>query len=356
MSNNYLIYALLPFFISAFSSYFNIKILHLKFDNYIKKPKGPQKIHDDNISRLGGLSIITTITIMSFIHYLYSDIEKDLILLCLLMSIPIFILGFWEDITQTVTPILRIFGSILSSILLISIFELCIKNVGIIEIQSLFNNKLFAFFFTVLCIVYLTQSFNIIDGLNGLSLFTGIIILGSVSIISYKVGDLENFYFAIFFISILLGVLIFNFPGGKIFIGDSGAYLIGLIASLLVLMLVNKNPNLSPFVIVQILIYPTYELFRSICRRLIHKKSIFRPDAGHLHSLLYKYNLSKLKHDHKSINCITSSQIIFFNIINVVYLINFYNFEKIVILGIFVFVITYEIIYYKIRNYLKQPL
>jgi UDP-N-acetylmuramyl pentapeptide phosphotransferase/UDP-N-acetylglucosamine-1-phosphate transferase len=353
MLNLIILYILLPFFISIFTTYFIIKILHVQLSNFIRVPEGPQKIHYDNISRLGGLSIFITIIIMSPIHYLFGTQEREFILLVLLICTPIFFFGLWEDITQIVSPKLRLFGSFLSGVLLLLIFDLSIKSIGINSINFLFAYKYISFIFTSLCIVYLIQSFNIIDGLNGLSLFTGIISFASVSAITFQLNEFDDFFLPCFFISILLGVFFYNFPFGKIFIGDSGAYVVGLLVSLSVLFLVKNNTNLSPFVIVQILIYPSYELLRSFFRRLVAGRSVFKPDTQHLHSVLYELNRAKLSCNLKKINAISSSQIIFLQILNFIYLINFYYDAKIIIVGIISFIFIYEIIYYNAKSKLR---
>ena len=127
----------------------------------------------------------------------------------------------------------------------------------------------------------------------------------------------------------------------------------GLLVSLSVLFLVKNNTNLSPFVIVQILIYPSYELLRSFFRRLVAGSKVFKPDTQHLHSVLYKLNSTKLSYNLKKINAISSSQIIFLQILNFIYLINFYYDAKIIIVGIISFIFIYEIIYFNAKWKLK---
>ena len=108
----------------------------------------------------------------------------------------------------------------LSGLIFILIFEITITDVEISVINSILNYKYISILFTLICIVYLTQAFNIIDGLNGLSLVTSAICFLSFGTIAFYSNDLEIFKFSIYFIMIILGVLIFNFPFGKIFIGD----------------------------------------------------------------------------------------------------------------------------------------
>lgn len=320
-----------------------IKLLHPNLVKYIKTPEGPQRIHQGNVSRLGGVSIFFVILMISLINL---DQEQNHILFYLIVSIPIFIIGVFEDITQLVSPKFRLLGSAMSAILFILFFDILITNIGLNFADFFLSYKIVSILFTLLCIIFLIQAFNIIDGLNGLSLITAILSFLAVSLISYRVGNYEIFNVSFYLISIILGVLIFNFPLGKIFIGDAGAYIIGLYVAISLIMLADRNEVISTFVIVQIIIYPSYELIRSFIRRLlINKKSILKPDQKHLHSILYLSNSLTYSFTALKINIITSLQIIFIQILNFTYLVNFYDNEQMIIIGIMVFIIVYELLY-----------
>jgi UDP-N-acetylmuramyl pentapeptide phosphotransferase/UDP-N-acetylglucosamine-1-phosphate transferase len=339
-------YFVLIFFTSLVVSGLILKLYEIKFRYYFKSPEGPQKIHKGSVSRLGGLSIYLTLIMISSVVFYEKSLFNDLFFLYFLTAIPIFIMGFMEDVTQVISPKLRILSSLLSGFLFVLIFNIFIKSVGINFIDTILNYKIMSFIFTILCITFLTQAFNIIDGLNGLCLSTAILVLLSVSIISFKVNDDQIFYLCISFISIFLGVLAFNFPLGKLFLGDSGAYIVGFFSALTVILLITKNTILSPFVIAQILIYPSYELLRSFVRRfLFDRKVILKPDRKHLHSVLYTYNLNFFSFSNLTTNNITSLQIIFLQIVNVIFIITYYDNEKAIIYGIIFFLIIYEILY-----------
>ena len=142
----------------------------------------------------------------------------------------------------------------------------------------------------------------------------------------------------------MLGVLILNFSG-KIFIGDSGAYIIGLFIAITAIKLMENNDNISPFAIAYILIYPSYELSRTILYRIIKKKKLFRPDKNHLHSLLNEINTVKFNLSTFRANVFSSIQIIFLQIVNFILFINYYNESLTLLLGIGFFIIQYEILY-----------
>lgn len=331
---NFLLAILVSVVMTALIIFFNNYI-----ENYIKSPKGPQKIHKGNISRLGGLSIYITL----FIFTLFNFSEENFLFLKLLfVSFPVFIFGFFEDLTQSVTPKLRLLGSLISGVLFVFILESKINNVGLFYIDFFLSYEIISILFTIFCIIFLIQAFNIIDGLNGLSLSSAILILLSICFISYDLKDKKIFLLTILMISLLLGVLLFNFPYGKIFIGDAGAYIIGLFLAICTIILADNNKNLSPIVVVQILIFPSYELIRSIFRRIATKKNILRPDKKHLHSLLYRFNKLRLNYELLKLNSYTSFQLILIQIINCLFVITFYNNETIILCGIAFFIILYE--------------
>lgn len=354
--DNYYLNIALPILLPLFISIFILKFVQVRIESFIKFPEGPQKVHKGNVSRLGGLSIFITV---GFIALLKGHYEDYLFLKFFIISIPAFTFGFLEDITQSINPKSRLLASLLSAILFIYIFGFTIKTLGFFYIDLVLNYEIIAIFFTVLSIVYMIQAFNIIDGLNGLSIITAMICFSSIACIANQIGDLHTRNFSFYFLLIFFGVLILNFPFGKIFIGDGGAYCLGLFLGCSALIFYSKNTDISPFLILQILIYPSYELIRSFVRRFLHCKGVFRPDNEHLHSLLYRYNLAKFSLVGWKANSFTSMQIIFLQILNFILLINFFDNVYVIINCIIMFIFIYEFIYHllgkNIKPHLEKP-
>lgn len=136
------------------------------------------------MSRLGGLSIFIAMAIFCVFN---SFQEKNFILLHFIISLPIFVIGIFEDITQLVGPIFILIGSAISTILSIIIFDILITSIGINSLNFLLNYNIISMFFTLLCVIFLTQAFNIIHELNGFSLIAAILSFLSVGIISYGI-------------------------------------------------------------------------------------------------------------------------------------------------------------------------
>ena len=140
----------------------------------------------------------------------------------------------------------------------------------------------------------MAQSINIIDGLNGLSIGATLIMIASIGIIAFNNGDSELTQFSWFFFTCLLGLFIFNFPRGFLFVGDGGAYLLGCIIAVMAILLAERNYNVSSFASLLIVSYPIYETVRSFIRRTLDKNTNFSiADDRHLHNFMYKF-VSKL--------------------------------------------------------------
>jgi UDP-N-acetylmuramyl pentapeptide phosphotransferase/UDP-N-acetylglucosamine-1-phosphate transferase len=101
--------------------------------------------------------------------------------------------------------------------------------------------------------------------------------------------DQEMFNIILVSGSAIFAFFIINFPKGKIFLGDGGAYLIGFVVALIGISLASSYPKISPWYILAILGYPVWEVFFSIYRKLKAKCSPMQPDAYHLHMLVYRH-------------------------------------------------------------------
>ena len=108
------------------------------------------------------------------------------------------------------------------------------------------------------------------------------------SILAYNVKQDELASFLLLS-SIILGFWIINVLFGKIFLGDSGAYILGILIGWGGVKIVQTSSTISPWSIFLIIIYPASELVFSILRRIYYKISTTTADNKHLHSILYKF-------------------------------------------------------------------
>ncbi|MDC1375696.1 glycosyltransferase [bacterium] len=246
----------------------------------------PQKIHTEYVPRIGGLAVI--LGIGSQFYFLHTE-NLEFCISLFLLSFGIFLIGFVEDLRQNLKPILRLVLCLCISSLIFSFLSVQITHVNINVIDNFLLSPSISFFVTVIAITTLIQSFNIIDGLNGLAILSAKFMIVSIGLISYFQGDFLIMVMSLITLGPLLGILIFNFPLGKIFLGDGGAYFLGIWIAVLVIMLSERNQEVSPFCSLLIVIFPVYETIRSFCRRLTKNISeTTLPDFKHFHSIIYK--------------------------------------------------------------------
>jgi len=151
---------------------------------------------------------------------------------------------------------------------------------------------------------------NLIDGVNGLVGFTALFLLLAISIIAFNVGDMYIMNITILFAAPLIIFLFFNFPFGKVFVGDLGAYFYGFVIAILINYLFGKHNFLLTWAAVLLLFYPCMELLFSFIRKIKNHKSPFDPDNKHLHSLIYKR--FQVLNNPSSSNSLTTLSLIYF--------------------------------------------
>ena len=252
---------------------------------FFKERRQIQNIHGNKmIPRVGGIIVIFS----TVIHYIFFMDHSDLYALIFLTSIPIITIGFVEDAIGSTKPIYRLLAIIISSF---SFFYLTTQELPYVDIPFLGNiihfNSFTAILFFVLALSAYTNGVNMIDGTNGLAAASIISSLASVAFISYMVNDFEIMYLTMFFSIFLIPFLLFNYPWGKIFLGDAGAYFYGWITGLTVIIFFGRHDDVPTWGAALILFYPSFEIIFSFIRKKIASKSPFEPDANHLHMKVY---------------------------------------------------------------------
>ncbi|MDC1093294.1 hypothetical protein OAS35_04230 [Pelagibacteraceae bacterium] len=151
-----------------------------------------------------------------------------------------------------------------------------------------FDNIQEPFFLVPAYLLFVINGANLIDGFNGLLTINLVIINLILLYINISSGNSEFSIFLIAQIIILLSFLLFNFPNAKIFLGDSGSYLMGALIALNSIITNNLNPTYSSFFFSTLLFYLFFEVFFSFFRKVVQGKSPIHPDNKHLHMLSYK--------------------------------------------------------------------
>ena len=279
-------FALISFFIFLLISKYSHKIKGgaLLDKDFLK----PQAFHEIPVTRSGGIAIIISLSIFFYIYYLlYSEILYNYIFI----SYSVFVIGFLDDLRINIKPLTRLIIMIFLLFTIIYILPIKILNIDIPILIPLMSNQIFSSIFVLLCFLFVINGANLIDGFNGLLTINLIIINIVLAYINISNGNLEFSILIISQIIILFSFLLFNFPGAKIFLGDSGAYTMGALIGLNTIITNNLNPNISSFFFCTLLFYLFFEVFFSFLRKLLQKKSPIHPDDKHLHMLSF-YKIS----------------------------------------------------------------
>lgn len=221
----------------------------------------------------------------------------------------VFLSGFLEDVFGCVTPPMRMGMQAFALAIILLATTPCLVvfsfDLGFVMPYAL------AFVVTIFMVTGIINSINIIDGLNALSsLYIVLALLALIIVAKLGVGDsalaseisdfvtLANLldmsalgYGVGVVLSAILAFVALNLTG-RIYLGDGGAYLLGAIASLALIYVVNSL-HISAFFALDIFIYPFYETIFSMYRRHKKGRALMQPDASHLHSLLFTYLLAR---------------------------------------------------------------
>ena len=252
---------------------------------------GVQKFHSTPTPRIGGVAILAGLLAATALEITFHTISppiSDGLSFFIIASLPVFFGGIIEDVTKNVGVTQRLLFSMLSAALAIWLIGAIINRTDIPVVDSALLWLPLAIALTTLAISGACNAMNIIDGYNGLSSGYAIIALIAMCAIAYLVNDHTVMVISVALAGSLLGFMLWNWPHGKIFMGDSGAYLLGFILAELAVLLIYRNPNVSPWAPFSLLAYPVFEtLFSMFRRKFIHKAKTGQPDAMHLHQLIF---------------------------------------------------------------------
>jgi UDP-GlcNAc:undecaprenyl-phosphate GlcNAc-1-phosphate transferase len=285
-SNLLAIYAL--GFVISWATCFSIIRLSGRFHSRSGDLSARQAMHTTRVPRIAGSAIYAALIFMFAISAWTPWTAKDFGEVIISVT-PLFIVAFLEDLGVAMTPLKRILAIAASSAITIATWGVWVKSVDIPGIDAIFAIAPIAIPATIFMAAGVTNAFNLIDGLNGLAGITGVTTAIALATIAIASGHPEIASASLLMASFILGFLVFNFPWGKIFLGDAGAYLIGYILVWLAIGLTNDKPNVSPLAILLIFFWPIADTLLAIWRRLSVKKPANQPDRLHFHQLVLRY-------------------------------------------------------------------
>jgi UDP-N-acetylmuramyl pentapeptide phosphotransferase/UDP-N-acetylglucosamine-1-phosphate transferase len=305
---------------------------------------GVQKFHHQPTPRIAGIPVFMSF----FIGLWYIDLQEVSYAFLLLASLPVFVSGVIEDIIVRVSPLKRMISTLVSIVMVFILLNVGIASLGFTPIDYLLSNSVVSLIFTLYVVGGAVNAINIIDGYNGLMTGYSIIVLIAITYVANILGDDLIVQLSLILIASLLGVFIFNFPFGRIFMGDGGAYFIGFMMATIGLMLGIRNDEVSHWFILLLFIYPLYETTFSVYRRkIIHDTDATQPDANHLHSLVYRKLIScdRFKHNKVICNSMTAPVMWLLSLVGIAPAIIWFDNQTALIIWAFVFMLVYTIIY-----------
>ncbi len=250
----------------------------------------PQKVHSVAVPRIGGVGIAAGLVCGVVSLLLTQNLAAvELGLLLLLCGLPAFGVGLLHDYTDTIAPRGRLLATAVSAVLAFYVLDAAIRVTDIPGLDWVAGTAAGALGLTVLAVAGISNAINIIDGLNGLAAMCVAIMLAAISYVAFEVGDPFVGTMALVVLGAVLGFFLWNFPAGLIFLGDGGAYLLGFLLAEVSILLLVRNPEVSPLFPLLVCIYPVFETLFSIYRRYwLRASPASMPDGIHLHSLVYR--------------------------------------------------------------------
>ncbi len=291
--DNILLSAALAFSITFFAI---PVIIQVAKDKKLFDEPDERKVHKVVIPTLGGLGIFA-----GFILGLLMGNPLNLtgeIQYYAAAAIVMFFLGLKDDIL-VLSASKKFIGQLLAAGILIKFGGVQITNMhGFLGINELPHIASVAI--SVFTIVVITNSFNLIDGVDGLAGSLGLLTTFVFGSYFFLAGHLTYAVMAFALSGSILSFLIYNFSPAKIFMGDTGSLLLGLVNSILVVKFINIAGAAdsafpiaaSPAIGFAILILPLFDTLRVFGLRLLDRRSPFSPDRNHIHHFLLDLGLS----------------------------------------------------------------
>jgi UDP-GlcNAc:undecaprenyl-phosphate GlcNAc-1-phosphate transferase len=268
--------------------------------NIMDKPGG-RKIHSGDTPSMGGIAIFAGVMLAIAIWMPFPYIQRFKFLFGA-MGI-MFVVGLRDDLVP-VRPIVKLAAQLLASSMIIFLMDIRLTSLyNIFTIDSL--PYIISIGLTLFTFIVITNSYNLIDGLDGLASSIGVIAFFFFGIYFFLVGQVQYSIICFSFIGALIAFLNFNWQPSRIFMGDTGALLIGAVLAVITIMFIDYNFHLpltnefrlnsSVGVGISVIIIPLFDTLRVFISRAIKKKSPFSPDKTHIHHLLMRLGFSHAK-------------------------------------------------------------
>jgi UDP-GlcNAc:undecaprenyl-phosphate/decaprenyl-phosphate GlcNAc-1-phosphate transferase len=283
-------------------------IIQISKDKKLFDEPDERKVHKTVIPNLGGLGIFAGFIIATLMG-VPSGIASELQYFAAAATV-IFFLGLKDDIL-VLSASKKFIGQLVAAGIVIKFGGVQLNNMhgflGIYEIPHIASIVL-----TIFTIIVITNSFNLIDGVDGLAGSLGVLTTVVFGVYFFMVGQLTYAVMALALSGGIIGFLIYNYSPAKIFMGDTGSLLLGLVNSILVIKFINIAGNsavkfpleASPAIGFAILMIPLFDTLRVFTLRILDRRSPFSPDRTHVHHFLLDIGFN---HRMITLTCVTAN-------------------------------------------------
>lgn len=255
-----------------------------------------RKIHQVNTPSMGGIPIFVA-TLFSLLLWL-GGVESNYRYLFSALTI-FFIIGLRDDLIP-MKPTFKLLSQLVP--ILLVVFFSDVRLTSFYSLADVNFDQLTSILITSFTLIVITNSFNLIDGIDGLAGTIGGLILSSFGLYFYLVNHEPLAFLCFALVGALVAFLIYNWSPSRIFMGDTGALLIGFLIGCLSIYFININFELDPSdqyklngsisTAICILIIPLIDTMRIFIIRVAKRKSPLSADNNHIHHELIKLGLN----------------------------------------------------------------
>lgn len=250
---------------------------------------GVQKFHASAVPRVGGIAVALALVALGLWLFFGVPTLSAPFWLLLAGGAPALLTGLAEDVTKRVGVLTRLAATMVSGALAFFWLGAEVRRVDIQLLDGLLLYNAASLVLTSMAVGGLANAMNIIDGYNGLAAVVASAMFLSLAYVGLQVGDPLVVASALAGAGALVGFLVWNWPRGLIFLGDGGAYFVGYLLAVLVILLVARHPEVSAWYALVLFVYPVFETVFSIWRRrIVRGASPGLPDGLHLHTLIFR--------------------------------------------------------------------
>lgn len=248
---------------------------------------GGRRLHQTTTPRWGGVAFFAGVLPFLFMENGNGALTSYIVASFLLVG-----MGIKDDLSSLSWKV-KLAGMTVATSIVIFGGHITIHTIGFYGSLGNVNLELLSIPLTYIAIIGITNAINLLDGLNGLA--GGVSLLGFLfmGIAALLAGNFMLVVICIAFVGALCAFLLFNFPGAKVFMGDTGSLFLGFsLAVTAVLLTQDSASSVDAMFPALVLLIPIFDTLRVLIVRLMNGKNPFKADNLHLHYLILSKSIS----------------------------------------------------------------